>query len=212
MPTAPEPLEFALDLRWSNYVKNVFIECIRVSFAHESTPEAYRYHLTDPKKRQLSIYRSFPKRQTKLPAILVETDSGNFSISTVGDEEGYEDNDGNIVYTGTMEIPVKLTILAKTATDREKLTDLLSIYVRFVFRQLLYKANVPYLDIRSGEAGEETVDGEVIYKGEVTVQCQTEFKQKIDYSMIEAVGAINLQGVLYGSSDADLQPNTSTGS
>jgi hypothetical protein len=204
----PAPLdEFSLDLRWANYVKNTFIAAIRVAFSHEFTPEQYRYHMTDPSKRQISIYRAFPNRQTKLPAILVETGQGDFSISTVGHEEGYEDDSGNITYTGVMEIPVTLTILAETATDREKLTDILSIYVRFVFRDLLYKANIPYLDIKSGEAGEDKTDGGVIYKGKVDVRCQTEFRQKIDLSLIEAVNAIDLTNILYGSDNTDLQPN-----
>ncbi len=209
---AEPELTYALELRYTNYVKNAFIQAIRASFAHVFTPEKYRYHLTDPKKRQIAIYRGWPKRQTKYPAILVETESGDFSISTVGHEEAYDvvDNAGvvkDIVYAGAMTIPVRLTILAKSATDREKLTDLLSIYVRFVFRDKFYESNIPYLDISSGEDGEEVVDGETIYKGRVVIRCQTEFQQKIDMSLIDAVNAIDLTGVLMGSSSADLQPN-----
>ena len=209
----PDPeLTHALELRYTNYVKNAFILAIRTAFAHPFTPEQYRYHLIEAAKRQIAVYRGWPKRQTKYPAILVETDPGDFSISTVGHEEAYtlQNNageDSDIVYAGVMTIPVKLTILAKTATDREKLTDLLSIYVRFVFRDKFYLANIPYLDINSGEAGEDVVDGEVIYKGQVTVRCQTEFQQKIDLTLLAAVNAINLDGVLFGTSSADLQPN-----
>ena len=209
---AEPALTHALELRFTNYVKNAFIEAIRVSFAHPFTPEQYRYDLKDPKKRQISIYRGWPKRVTKYPSILVESDPGDFSISTLDQEEAYsiEDRNGeetDIVYAGVMVLPVRLTILAKSATDREKLTDLLSIYVRFVFRDKFYKSNIPYLDISSGEDGEEVVDGEVIHKGRVTVRCQTEFHQKIDLTLLDAVAAINIAGILYGSQASDLQPN-----
>jgi hypothetical protein len=211
---AEPELTYALELRYTNYVKNAFILLIRAAFAHPFTPEQFRYHLTDASKRQLAIYRGWPKRQTKYPAILVETESGDFSISTVGQEEAYDIVDDNglvkdVVYAGVMSIPVRLTVLTKTATDREKLTDLLSIYVRFVFREKFYKSNIPYLDISSGEDGEETVDGEVIYKGRVTVRCQTEFQQKIDQSLLDAVEIINIEPILYGSQTSDLQPNES---
>lgn len=209
---ADPELTYALELRFTNYVKNAFILAIRAAFAHVFTPEQYRYHLTDPRKRQISIYRGWPKRQTKFPAILVETDPGDFSVSTVGQEEAYilRDESGvdtDIVYAGIMVLPVQLTVLAKSATDREKLTDLLSIYVRFVFRDKFYKSNIPYIGINAGESGEETVDGETIYSGKITVTCQTEFAQKIDLSLLDAVNAIDLSGVLLGTVNADLQPN-----
>jgi hypothetical protein len=129
---------------------------------------------------------------------------GNRRVLT--DEQGVI----HVVYPGTMTIPVKISILAKSATDREKLTDLISIYVRFVFREKFYKEKIAYIGITSGEDGEDVQDGEVIYKGQVTISCQTEFEQKLDLTLLEAVESINLAGILYGTAAADVQPNEGT--
>ena len=209
---ADPELTYALELRFTNYVTNAFVLALRAALAHPFTPEKFRYHLTDPSKRQVAIYRGWPKRQTSYPCILVETDPGDFSITTVGQEEGYviqneQGVDSDIIYAGQMNLPVKLTIVADSATDREKLTDLVSIYVRFVFRDKFYKANIPYIGIDAGAAGEEVVDGKVYYKGSITVHTQPEFQQKIDLSLLAAVEAIDLSGVLLGTSNADVQPN-----
>lgn len=207
-----EDLEHALELRYTNFVKEAFIKAIRASFAHEATPARYRYHLTEQGKRQISIARGWSKKVEKYPIIIVETEPGDFSISTLDQEEAFAlvDNEGvqtDIVYAGVMTIPVRLTVMAKTALDREKLTDLLSIYVRFVFRDKFYKSNIPYLEITAGEDGEEVIDNEVFYKGSVRVRCQTEFQQKVDLTLLDAVNAIDIAGILMGTSAADLQPN-----
>jgi hypothetical protein len=206
----------AMELRFTNYVKNAFVLALREAFAHEATPVEYRYNSTDKAKSQISIFRAFPKRSdVKFPVILVEVESGDFSISSLSHEESYEIQDGNglvtdVVYSGVMTIPVALTILTETTTDREKLTDLVAIYTRFVFRDLFYKYNMPYLGLDAGEDGEDTssANGKVIYKGKVRVRLQTEFAQKVDMSLYAAVNSINLEQVLMGSSATDAQPNT----
>jgi len=210
----PLTIGYELDLRFTNYVKNAFVTALREAFANDATPKEYRYSEIQAES-QIGIYRAFPKKiAAKYPCILVETDPGDVSITTLGSEEAYDIfNEAGLhtgrVYAGTMQIPVKLSILAETTTDREKLTDLVSVYVRFVFRDLFYKYNMPYLGISAGEAGEEGAgESRVIYKGEVTVRLQTEFQQKIDMGVYDAVLAINLGEVNVGSKTADLQPNT----
>ncbi len=203
----------ALELRFTNYVKLAFVKAVREAFANAYTSPEYRYS-TDPKQSQIAIYRGFPKRgPVKYPCIIVETDSGNVSISTLDREQAYEVYDENdivtdLMYSGTMNIRVNMSVIADTTTDREKITDLLAIYTRFVFRDLFLKYNMPYLDIQAGDDGEETIDDRVFYKGKVVVSLQTEFMQKIDMSLYDAVMAINLEDVRYGSDTTDLQKNT----
>ena len=210
-PEADKVLGFQMEYLYTNYVKNAFVAALREALASEATPKEYRYSQKES-DRQIAIYRVFPKRQTMYPCVIVEAEAGDTSISSLGQEEGYEIRDQaglitDIVYRGTMQIPVKITIMAQTATDREKLTDMISIYIRFVFRSLFLKYNMPYLDIRAGEAGETVEDNKPIYKGEITVRLQTEFAQKIDMRLFDAVLGINLKNVLYGSSNVDLQSN-----
>lgn len=203
----------SLELRYTNYVKNAFVKAVREAFGHEATTKDYRYSTTEADS-QLAIYRGFPKRgPVKYPCILVEAEVGDISISTLGDEMYYEvlDEDGlvtNYMYSGTMNINVRMTVYADTTTDREKITDLLSIYTRFVFIDLFKKYNMPYLNIRAGDAGEDIEGDRVLYKGEVTVTLQTEFMQKIDMSLYDAVTTINLEDMKYGSSSSDLQKNS----
>lgn len=208
-------LTHVLELHYVNYVTNAFILVLRTALAHPFTPEKFRYDLKTASKRQVAIYRGWARRQTSYPAVIVSAGGGDFSITTVGQEEGFivtneQGVETDVVYTGTMTLPVEISIRAKSATDREKLTDLISIYVRFVFREKFYKEKIAYVGISSGEDGEEVQDGEVIYKGKVTVSCQTEFEQKLDLTLLEAVEAINLTGILYGTAAADVQPNEGT--
>ena len=210
--TYPDDLRYALELRYINYCKNAFIIALRAAFANRFTPEQYRYS-EDKGKRQLSIYRAWVKRQTKYPCILVETEPGDFSISTLDAEEGYINDDpatgeeATVTCTGTMTLPIHLTVMALTPTDREKLTDLLAIYVRWVFRNKFFREGIPFLDIRAGEAGEDVDESanKVVFKGEVTIVTQTQFKQTIDLSCIAAVEALNFGQLLFGTTNDDLQ-------
>jgi len=223
-PTAVEP---ELTLRFSTYVKNACVLALREAFAHPSTPAEYRYVRpahpgqetltlqTEPRtairSSQISIYRAFPNRTVKYPCIIVETSEGDASIQTLGNEEGYPKCDPldpnkqiGVVYTGIMRIPVKITIYADTPTDRERLTDLVTIFFRFVFRHLFYREQMPYLDIRAGETGTEERGDKVRFTGEVNLQVQTEFDQYIDNSLLQAISAIKLD-MKVGSKPADLQ-------
>lgn len=205
---------YELELRFTNYVKNCFVTAIRTAFANSYTPAEYRYS-PNQAETQIGIYRAFPQKiAAKYPCILVSSGEASTSISTLNQEQSYEvyDNSGtltDLVFSGVMSIPVRLSILAETTTDREKLTDLLSIYVRFVFRDLFYKYNMPYLDIQAGEEGENIIgDGsKVIYKGFVNVRLQTEFNQKISMELYEAITGIQFN-TDYGTDPSNLQPNT----
>lgn len=224
-----------LSLRFSTYVKNAFVLALREAFSHEATPVEYRYYKpNDPasevltpgvtstreaeRKRQIAIYRAWPKRDVMFPCIIVETELADASITTLGGEqqnEVYED-DGRtvkgVVYSGTMFMPVKISIYAQTPTDRERITDLVTIYVRYVFRDLFYREEIPYLDIQAGEVGDEDVPGVGrLFVGEVSLKCQTEFDQFIDQSLIDKVMSISIKNVHFGTDASDMQSNNVSG-
>lgn len=223
-----------LSLRFATYVKNAFCLALLECFANEATPIAYRcYKPTDPandiltptvtgprdaaRKSQVDIHREWPKRDLKFPCIVVSTAVGDTSVSTLGSEEGWEDiePDTNLllgkVYTGTMKIPVTFSIYAETPTDRDMITDLVMIFVRFVFRDKFYRESIPYLDITAGQNGEEERNGATIFLGEVTLQAQTEFDQYIDLSLLQAIESINLQALQFGTNAANMQSNNVSG-
>lgn len=192
----------------SNFLKRAFVSVLRTVFSDESIAEEYRYS-PDRAKRQLSIFRAFPKRITSLPCIIVETDISDVSIKQLGEEivEQILDDDGKTVlgriYGGVCWVPVKITIMAKTTTDREMLTDLVSSYIRFAARPLFAKNRVEYLDIQAGEAGDEPLsEKDRMFIGTVDVKCQTEFRSLIDMSIYAKIQKISLMPT-YKAADED---------
>ena len=201
-------------LHYSTYVKNAFCVCLQQAFANAYTPEEYRYS-PDITKRQLSIYTAFPKRTSKWPLIVVESGRGDISIDKLGEEivrEEYDDNTGSenwAEFSGNMTIPITLHIMAETTSDRNMITDLCAIFVRYVFRSLFAKYRISYLRIDAGEDGEEenkTASTGRIFKGLVEVSCFMEFEQKIDLSMYDEIQEIDLSGILAGTSAQDQTP------
>lgn len=94
-----------------------------------------------------------------------------------------------------IKIPVTLSIFAQSTTDRERITDLVLLYVRHVFRGM-FKAHVDYLDIRIGnEAQTSWKNSEVIYGNDITIVCWTHYANYIDQSMFELVRAIDVNAV-----------------
>jgi hypothetical protein len=203
-----------LILHHSNYVANAFRACLRTAFADPGTPAIYRYS-EQKAGRQIGIYRVYPKREIMYPHIFVETGVGDVSIDKLGLEVGYPIFDppdsNNVVawkFTGDMFIPVKLTIKAKTLTDMQQITDLVAIYIRYAFRQVLAMSDIAYLGISAGSTDvEEGAGDNHIYTGEVEVKCQTHYEQNVDVSIFDAVNALNLQGVTAGTSDNDQTSN-----
>jgi hypothetical protein len=192
----------------SNFLKMAFVKVLRTVFSDSSIAQEYRY---DPirEKRQLHIFRSFPKKITGLPAIIVETEIADVSIKQLGEEivqQVFSDDGKTLlarVYGGVVWIPVKITILAQTTTDRELITDLVSGYIRYAARPLFAKNRIEYLDIKAGEAGDEPFsDAKRMFIGTVEVQCQTEFKSLIDMGIYAKIQKINL-AVNYSSAEGD---------
>jgi len=198
----------------SNFLKMAFVKVLRTVFADDSMPAEYHYD-SDRKKRQLHIFRAFPKKITGLPCIIVETELADVSIKQLGEEIVAQDVDENDprkvvarIYGGVVWIPVKITIMAKSTTDREILTDIASGYIRFAARPLMAKNRIEYLDIRAGEAGDEPLtDTKRMFIGSIEVQCQTEFKSKIDMGIYARIQKIDISGIKFDvSADDEEEP------
>jgi hypothetical protein len=193
----------------ANFLQKMFVQVLRVVFSDESIAQEYRYNSVR-EKRQLHIFRAFPKKITGLPCVIVETDISDVSIKQLGEEivEQILDDDGRTVlariYGGVCWVPVKITIMAKTTTDRGLITDLISSYIRFAARPLFAKNRIEYLDIQAGEAGDEPLsDTKRMFIGTVDVKCQTEFRSLIDMSIYNRIQSIDLSQINFSSAEGD---------
>lgn len=84
-------------------------------------------------------------------------------------------------------VPVKITVYALSTTDRERLTDLVVLYVRSVFRDR-FKPFCTYARIDVGGESQEDWENQVLYVNTVTVECWTHFASEIPmdlYSLIQ---------------------------
>ena len=221
MPTPPDPGR--LIYGQTNFIKLAFVRLLQAAFSHESVPAEYRWQPETPipgvksaqGQRQLWIYRASPNRTTGLPAIFVECEPADASIAMLGQELMRQEFEFDPllgkdvlvtdIYSGPLFIPVKLTVVAKTTTDREILTDMVTGFVRYVFRDKFLKEKIEYLDIQAGDAGEEGDNpANRRFLGSLTVRCQTQFSQVIDRRLYDLVQSINLDDVRYGTNRDDL--------
>jgi hypothetical protein len=202
-PGPPKLTDSLTEIQGTNFFKLAFVHVLRKAFGHPDSPQEYRYVADDHDGKQLWITRAYPKRLTGLPAILVEADDGINDINQIGEEisgQILSDPDPQTgvqtllynTYSGLTWITVNLTVLAETTTDRERLTDLLMLYVRVLFRQWFANNKVQYLDIKGGDDGEDVIEGKTIYRGKVRVRCQGQFSYDISMAMYAEVMSVQL--------------------
>lgn len=97
-------------------------------------------------------------------------------------------NTGKFVQS-PLNVSVKFDVFARSSQDRERITDLLVLYIR----HLIKPSVAPYF-VYSGEqvSGEsqENLDNQVIYKNTITVPCVSHYSNYIDsstYALIKAI-------------------------
>jgi hypothetical protein len=106
-------------------------------------------------------------------------------------------NQKNVTYPSgkfvqsSLEVPVRITIYAMSTTDRERITDLVILYLRHVFRDYL----APYLSYISIKLGEETstvMSNQTVYMNTVTIDCWTHYAHYIDQSLFELIKTVDV--------------------
>ena len=93
-----------------------------------------------------------------------------------------------------VQIPVKITIYALSNTDRERITDLVLLYVRHVFRPA-FSAIAQYIKISLGGETEEDWKNAPLYKNTVTVDCWSQYSNYIDQSTFALIEQINVTNI-----------------
>jgi hypothetical protein len=251
-------------IRYTNYIKVIFVALLRTAFAHASTPEEYRYteDETSPDSK-LRIYRAIPQRMFKPPAIVVNVEPGNAQLRYFDDEKvssiyrvhdqlvsgdqisivpvyrliEMKDSNG-VIYTedthftlnkttgvitwivtapatyyatydtfkftdkyvtveqakhvqSMLNVPVTMTVYALRTTDRERLTDLVILYTRHLFRDL-FKPILTYSDIKLGGEVQTDWENQPLFSNTVTVDCWSQYANEIDYGLYDLIQNIDI--------------------
>jgi len=212
----------------SNFLKLAFVRLLQAAYSGPDIPDEYRWQPRSPNPAQVSeqgarhlwIYRASPNRTTGLPAIFIEAEPGDFSITQLGNADReivnriYATDPVSLatyvaveIYGGPIWVPIKLTIVAKTTQDREILTEYTAILVRSIFRPVFLKARIEFLDIQAGDAGEEgDSPATKRFLGTVDIKCQTQFKMPVSTELIQRVRTVNLDGLRFVDAGGDVEP------
>lgn len=134
-----------------NYIKNAFVKFLRVAFSSDATPDKFRYD-ADMNKSQFDIRSDYPLRLTKPPMCVVEVGQGDASKTYLGDELLREVNmtdDGldGYLYSGKLTLDVSINIFGGAMRDTEHLTDLMAVYVRYLFIAKAAEVNIAYTKV-----------------------------------------------------------------
>lgn len=183
-------------------IKEAFVKALRASFGHSSMEPRYKY---DDKSEitQIHIYRNFPKRVDKLPAIIVESSSGDASMNFLGEEFLFQgtgdalfnhtpDNKMYYYYGGILLLDINLHIYAKEILDLEKLMDYTALFMRYIFKEKFFQENLAFNKIKFTPETTEDIDGTTVYKATITTKITTSFENRIDTDLVEKINSIQL--------------------
>lgn len=192
---------------YNNYIERAFITALRVAFNHPATPAKYRYD-NDINISQCDIRSDYPQRITKLPIIIVTLGAGDLDITYLGDEfmrktDVKKDGIDGYLYGGQLKLKVNINIWAGSKRDIEHLSDIVGVYVRYLFREKFLKKNIAYTKIGNLgiSADEENVGGSNrnIFKNIISTDVTTEFTHYLDRDLYETIQSLNFQiGTYYG--------------
>lgn len=109
----------------------------------------------------------------------------------------YIANRSNCIYVGDfvqapLNVDIRFDVYARSSQDRERITDLLVLFIRHIVKPEIIKYFVYSGETVSGES-QEMFEGKVIYKNTVTVPCVTNYSHYIDKSIYELIKNIPVE-------------------
>lgn len=109
----------------------------------------------------------------------------------------YIANRSDCIYTGDfvqapLNVEIRFDVFARSSQDRERITDLLVLYIRHVIKKELIKYFTYSGENVSGES-QEMFDNKPIYKNTVSVPCVTSYSFYIDKSIYELIKNIPVE-------------------
>jgi len=91
-----------------------------------------------------------------------------------------------------LRVPISIDVHALSTTDRERLTDLVVLYVRHVFLGLFKRKGVTYIDIKLGGETETTWDNQIIYGHTITLDVWSQYANEIPMDLYALIERINV--------------------
>lgn len=171
-------------------------ESTQLEFVATSTglTEVYNY-IVDPNDNTKLIKQYFNKEEVYVTPndrtiIWNIEEPSNYFVSYIA-------NRSDCIYTGDfvqapLNVEIRFDVFARSSQDRERLTDLLVLYIRHVVKPELMKYFTYSGENVSGES-QEMFDNKVIYKNTVTVPCVTHYSFYIDKSIYELIKNIPVE-------------------
>lgn len=187
-----------------NAIKNAFVHGIREAFKTRKVGEQFRFitgpdGFADP-TTLITIYKGFPRKILKYPAIFVSCSSGTHEL-TLDDEflEEINDDDGHRIgdrYLGRFWFDVTITVGAMTTLDREQVVDLLLFYLK-ILRTPMRKAGIEYQDPKVSAETEKDLGNDHVYMINVTYKCFTEWGVDFSDMEYELLKRIDITAIVY---------------
>lgn len=115
------------------------------------------------------------------------TEPDHYFVSYIS-AKGLLSNTGKFVQS-PLNVTVKFTVYARSSQDRERITDLLVLYIRHLVKPYVAPYFVYSDEQVSGEA-QEMLDNQTIYQNSITVPCVSHYSNYIDnstYALIKSI-------------------------
>jgi len=102
-----------------------------------------------------------------------------------------------LYFTGILQVHIKITIFAATVTDVEKLTDLVTVFLRFFLRDKLAELKITYTKIDVSGVSTTEWNGELLYSTTITIgNCHTEYELVFPESLLGYINQINIESTI----------------
>lgn len=183
---------------YNNYIERSFIRALTTAFGHKATPEKFRWS-DDINQSQVDIRSDYPQRIMKVPTIIVSVGTGKADMTYLGDEllrETTVNADGveGYLYGGILTLSVDFQILTGSKRDIENLSDIVAVYLRFLFRKTFFEQNMAYTEVNNGGIGEEEWTGGAVKNGftnTISTKVTSEFSGFIAKDLYDTVKGLN---------------------
>lgn len=206
-PVNPVVLDYtqSMQTRFIDTTSTCFISMLESVFSDSTTPAEFLYipttdasQLQNPNSK-ISIYRAYPRRFTLPNTLIVSITGGSLDLDFLGATEQYQelrDPVTNVVtavaYGGKARLTVQIDIICKSVDDRDRLSDIVALYVRHIFRNRLAVLGIAYNKIRWGGQNQTEQGTDLLYTNSLIIEVYNEYYQNFPVALIENINALSL--------------------
>lgn len=182
----------------TNYTKDAFTSALRFAFGNMPNFPDYKY-TTDEATNKIQIYKEFPRRIFRPPTIVVKAGPTTADLSSLGDKEYLSLGDETNLttqYNGKLLIPINISINALTTTDREKITDLTTFFIRHLFREKFAELGITYTKISQAGESQFEWDNQIVYTNGLTIDTYQEYTASMPNSLTDLINSFKIEIVI----------------